>query len=241
MNWREARDMLDGKGKRRGPQDSLKIARNTVLERGRSFNPALARAPVSNSQYPETAIGLRFHNTYVAVLTPRWTELNTGGWNTRSTRDRIEFVSGISVGNQSGKGWAVYLTRDDLPCYCLRHAEAGKPTGDPERAIVIRGDYAPGLDFHFTGEYEGTSDVNPSGKPIYEWIPCSTCKGSTLRAGIDYESGGHPFYDGIRVSADGKRIMKSQPHKPARVTPVITESGFDMASSYSRPRIYGGW
>lgn len=226
MNWREARDLLDGKGKRRGPQDSLKIARNTVLERGKEFAPmryhrdaaysgAYASAGTGET-YPDTAIGLRFHGTYVAILTPRWTELYTGGWPTRSTRDRIEYVSGIRV-SARGDGWTVYLTRDGLPCYCERKRDRESDW------IVIRGEHKPGM------ELRRTSEHNPLGKPVYQWETCSVCQGSAIRTGFDFESGGHPFYDGIRVSADGTRLMRMQPHRPRRAQRIVTESGFQMS------------
>lgn len=162
MNYREAKDLLDGKGKRRGPRDSLKIARNTYLERGEAFRPwnrKMARSHVNwhgeygaaGNEYPDNAIGLRFHGTYVAILTPHWTELYTGGWHTKSTADRIRYVA--SIGADRG-GWTVFL------------------------------------------------------------------------GGCGWNDNGHPFYDGIRISADRKRLMREQPHKTRGFTPVRTESGW---------------
>lgn len=156
MNWREARDLLDGKGKRRGSRDTLKIARNTYLERGPEFRPGLTfgwYAAGGRDAYPGNAIGIRFHETYVAILTPHWTELYTGGWHTKTTAERMSCAN-VTVGGGRG-GWIVLL-----------------------------------------------------------------CGGG------GWASGGHPYFDGIRVSADGTRLMTTQPHKPREWSPVTTVSGW---------------
>jgi hypothetical protein len=44
--------------------------------------------------------------------------------------------------------------------------------------------------------------------------------------GEDWQSGGHPFFEGIRISPDGARVMRSQPHKPTEHEPVLLESGY---------------
>ena len=45
-------------------------------------------------------------------------------------------------------------------------------------------------------------------------------------AGEDWHSDGHPFYDGIRISTDGARLMRSQPNRPESHEPLLMESGF---------------
>lgn len=246
MNWRTARDILDGKGKRRGPRDSVKIARNTYLERGPEFRPEIRgtysfggfKAAGSASDYPENAIGLRLHGTYVLVFTPHWTELFTGGWHTMTTADRIRYADGIDVlGSRSG--WAVYLTADELDCYCVSRERdwTQSPSG-----IVIRGEYAVGRNIRWTGEYDASvpSD-NENGAPVYEWKDCATCGGTAKWSGIDWDSGGYPYFDGIRVSPDGRRILRAQPHKPAHVDIVKTVSGWTgerVPRTVPRPAIY---
>jgi hypothetical protein len=241
VNWREAKALLDGVGKRRGPQDSLKIARNTVLERGPHFRPQVRGTysfggyKAAGDNYPENAIGLRLHETYVAILTPRWTELFTGGWHTMTTADRIRYVSGIDVRGSRG-GWAVYLTADELPCYCA--TDGPRKSGE---GIVIRGEWEPGKRLAWTREYDpSVPSANENGAPIYAFVTCDNCKGTGKRSGIDWDSGGYPFFDGIRVSADGRRIMRTQPHKPAHMQIVKTVSGWtgNPVPRVSRPSIY---
>jgi hypothetical protein len=225
VNWREARDLLDGKGKRRGPRDSLKIARNTYLERGPFFRPGHYGAMGNAHCYPSecSPIGLRLHSTYVVIFTPRWTELYTGGWHTVTTRNRIEYA--VSVRSDRG-GWFISLIRDDLPCYCLRE-RVGFSEG-----ICIEGethsDYESpgGLELSFTDKWTGEPyDRDGGSKPIYKWVTCSVCGGSAKRRGPDWENS-HPYFDGMRVSPDGKRLMREQPHKPAIYRPVTTHSGW---------------
>jgi hypothetical protein len=50
--------------------------------------------------------------------------------------------------------------------------------------------------------------------------------------GFDWQSGGHPFFDGIRISADASRLTKNQPYTPAHYSPLKTESGFQMSGGY---------
>ena len=236
MNYKEARDLLDGKGKKRGPRDSLKIARNTYLERGREFSCYSHGAMGRTEDYPKNAIGLRFHNTYVAILTPHWTELYSGGWYTMTTADRMRYVVGISS-SKGGGGWQVDLIRDGLPCHCLERQNDW--TKGEHAGIVIEGEYRPGLDLKWTNEYlyQGrrylnenptpyvTTDDPDRAKPIYTWAPCSVCKGTGRRTGIDWANG-HPYFDGIRISADRRRLMRQQPHKPRSYAPVYTHSGW---------------
>jgi hypothetical protein len=194
VNWREARDLLDGKGKKRGPRDSLKIARNTYLERGAAFQPAGKRGVnysglyslayhSAGKDYPDNAIGLRLHGTYVAILTPHWTELYTGGWATMTTRDRMSYVANIMTARP---GWAVALRVEKVQCPRCYGSSA----------------------------------------PPYEGSPfCYACSGTGIYSGTDWENS-HPYFDGIRISADGKRLMREQPHKPKAYRPIKTHSGW---------------
>jgi hypothetical protein len=224
VNWREARDILDGKGKRRGPRDRVKIARNTYLERGSEFRGRCAKG----YSYPDNAIGLLYHATYVLVFTPHWIEYFTGGWVTMSTRDRMEYGP-VSIRATHG-GWTLYLVRDDLPCYCMRDGEDVHDVSGPHEGIVIQGEYQPGRQLRFTNEYDpSVPSENYNGAPVYEWRTCQFCAGTTLCSGYDFDSGGHLFFDGIRISNDGKRLLRTQPHKPSYRRPVRTESGFVMS------------
>ena len=44
--------------------------------------------------------------------------------------------------------------------------------------------------------------------------------------GESWQDDGHPYYDGIRISTDGARLMRSQPNRPESFTPARTISGF---------------
>lgn len=214
MDWKSAKAILDGEGKRRGPRDSVKIARNTYLERGREFSCYSYHGKGNTDDYPKGTIGLRLHNTYVVIFTPKWIELNTGGWPTKVTAERMEYA-GISIEKSGKAGWSVALKREDLPCHCCTS------WGEEE----VR----PGFAHRFTDRWTGEPYDHANGsKPIYEWVQCSTCQGSLKRAGFDHGNG-HPFYDGIRIAADLKRLAKTQPHKPESYRPLKTERGWQMA------------
>lgn len=229
MNYKQAKELLDGTSlrlpdgslrQRKGrTADRVKIARNTFLERGDAFS-FVRIAPIpfgymptdgyyqsASKEYPDNAIGLRYHETYVAVLTPRWTELFTGGWNTKTTSERINMglPAYCGVGARASKGWGIYLRKDDIGCYCMNDIN------------MVRS--RPGA--YLSRQWN-------NGWSVDVWVPCPTCNGTLIRSSEDYASGGITFYDGIRVSADGKRIMKEQPHKPQpdldRSYAVITES-----------------
>jgi hypothetical protein len=119
-----------------------------------------------------------------------------------TTRERMEAFSPVQIGTSKG-GWTVYLRKDDVPCYCTR-AYGGEEAH-------------PGKSF--------AEDPDNPGQYGYV-IPCYNCKGKLTYAGIDFESGGHPYFDGIRVSPDGKRIMRSQPNRAQTFEPVKTVSGW---------------
>jgi hypothetical protein len=206
VNYKSAKALLDGEGKRRGPRDSLKIARNTYLERGSALSVrhessldrmrGIVNAPgyynAASNSYPDNAIGMRLHNTYVVIFTPHWTELNTGGWPTVTTYDRMRYVDGISV-SCTKSGLQVVLTNDVMPCW---NCDA---TGIYKYARRVGDEYV--------------ADV------------CARCGGSCFAPYLDW-SNGHPFFDGIRIAPDGRRLLKTQPHKPERHDPIYTRSGF---------------
>lgn len=205
-------DWKDGKRIRaRVPaRDRVKIGRNTWLERGECFRPPALPghsvygygAATRRQNYPDNTIGVRLHDTYIVIHTPHWTELNTGGWATMTTRKRMESFSQVQIGASRG-GWAVYLRNDNVPCYCTKG--------------YGREEIHPGKSF--------AEDPENPGEYGYV-IPCYNCKGKLTYAGFDHESGGHPYFDGIRISPDGKRLMRSQPNKPESFEPIYTESGF---------------
>ncbi len=219
MNYKTAKDLLDGKGKKRNPRNRIKIANNTWLERNECFRNHLTPTygyrlhdcyQSKSAWYPDNAIGLRFHETYVAVLTPRYTELFTGGWNTKTTSERINMglPDYCRVAARGSSGWGVFLRVDGKQCYCVTESENDW--------------YRPGMVKSFKLD-ESTGDNHEV------WIPCHNCHGAMIYSSSDWSSGGHTFYDGMRISADGKKIMREQPHRPtadlSRRYKVLTESG----------------
>lgn len=90
-NYREARERV-------GDSESVKVANNTTLER-REVNG-------------RTLYAVRLHATDVVTFAPTWTELDTGGWATMTTADRLRRFSPVRV-EATRKGWAIYLTGED--------------------------------------------------------------------------------------------------------------------------------
>ena len=112
---------------------------------------------IGNNTYMERidaeTIGVRYHSTLVVRATPGYVELDSGGWHTKTTWERMSDY-GVRVAG-GGSGVAVLL------------------------------------------------------------------------AGESWSCGGHPYFDGIRLSADGSRLVKDQPNMPAGImAPVRTVSGW---------------
>jgi len=256
MNWKNAKRLLDGFEKddrgiafraytsvtRTGKvpaRDRIKIARNTWLER-ETHIARVGRYDASGMDMPDNAIGVRLHETDIVIHTPHWTELNTGGWATMTTRERIEAFSPVQIGTRRG-GWTVFLYDPGKPCFCVRDAASEQAS---RNGIVIRGEHSPGLALDFTGEYDPDSpSSNPNGAPIYAWRTCQHCQGTEVLGGFDFDSGGHPYFDGIRVSPDGTRLMREQPNRAENFEPIYTTSGWtgEHITRGGRPSYYGGY
>lgn len=199
MNFSLARRTFDKARKTR--DNRVKLDRNTYLER-----------------LDANTFGVRLHDTIIVRITRYWIELDSGGWHTMTTADRMREFSPVDIGNH-GTGWSVFPMVDGLLCYCQR--EDFRSTD----AIVVKGEKTTGKGLHFTGEYDESQDDK---KLIYEWVTCRTCEGTGLRKGYDWDSGGYPCFDGIRVKPDGSKLMATQPRKPKDWHPVITVSGFEL-------------
>ena len=136
MNYKEARALLDGKER---------------VNWGRIIGGRTGNVWIEARE--DGAIAVRLYQTDVVTFTPRWIELDTGGWPTKTTCEAISDTSPV----------ALYSVRGAL---------------------------------------------------------------SLRLAGEDWSDGGHPFFDGIRVSPDGRRIMRAQPHRPEGFEPLPLESGY---------------
>jgi hypothetical protein len=90
MNFYSARERLGGKR-------SVKLQNNTYLE-----------------QIDDRTIVVRLHETDVVIFTPHYVELQSGGWHTVTTANRISEYSPVRVGGSKG-GWAVWLINPETP------------------------------------------------------------------------------------------------------------------------------
>jgi hypothetical protein len=121
-----------------GSRDSRKLANNTYLER----------------RFGGAAIAIRYHDTDVVTLTPRSIVLDSGGWHTKTTWERMSYsAANVAAGHN---GVVVFL------------ADEG------------------------------------------------------------WETGGHPYFDGIRLNANGTKLTREQPNAPrGLLRPIRTVSGFN--------------
>lgn len=112
-SYKEAKEML-------GNRDSKKLANNTYLVQSLTQG----WGPLENGEwgFSSDAIAVRLHNTEIVVFHPNGrTTLNTGGWQTPTTRERmracgfpvymtngiaeyrgIAFVDGMTIGPRGG-------------------------------------------------------------------------------------------------------------------------------------------
>jgi len=191
---------------RLGSKDRVKLDRNTYLER-----------------VDDKTIVVILHQTAIVTYTPTYTELDSGGWHTMTTRGRIEDYIPMALATHP-RSWSLYPLVD-VPCYCM--SDSVRTTD----AVVVDGEWQPGMAFHWTGMYQRadgtrTSDRMEGDKPVYIYRPCEHCKGTGTRKGHDWESGGFVYFDGIRIKPDGSKLMAKQPNKSKFFEPVVTVSGW---------------
>jgi len=215
LTYTKAKKML-------GDKDRMKVANNTYLERR-----------------DESTIALRYYDTDVLTFTPTYIEINSGGYPTMSTTDRINYGP-VNVGPSynPARGWAVWLAAD-RPCYAceggkLRSEYTGfsKDTLPVEYTIKkeMQKAYDARLDEAGLAEGDYFSDEYDH---VYRVVYCNRCNKNGMIPSYDRESGGHPYFDGIRVNSTGRRLMREQPNKPDHFTPIFTRSGF-TGRSFSR-------
>ena len=166
---------------------------------------------VANNTYVEKLgdglIGLRLHSTYVVKATLDYVEIDSGGWHTPTTMDRIR-LAGVSLHANGKRGWSVYPYRE-CDCYCVTEGHPGKRFGqNPD-----------------TGEWDYSQDG------------CWSCNGTLKVTRSDWESGGYPYWDGMRLDPYGNRPLPKakQPNWPDDWFPVVTTSGWSgLTRSESR-------
>jgi len=126
------------------PRESRKVANNTYLQYG-SLAPLPSQAARRRDQEAHRVINLRLHATNIVTVYPNGaTAINTGGWNTVTTRDRINaFIDSHNIGN--GKPYRLTTNRGTLELRQARNGgsiwdkDADRWTIDREATIGPRG------------------------------------------------------------------------------------------------------
>jgi hypothetical protein len=162
-----------------GNRSSRKLANNTYLERRN-----------------ERTLAIRLHATDVVTITPNYIELDSGGWHTPITKDRMQII-GVSIGSLGKRGWSVFPMML-VDCYCVTD-------GHPNKRFALNPE---------TNEWDYSQDG------------CYGCSGTLKVRRADWESEGYVYFDGIRLSADASQLAKSQPNRPDGFYPVVTRSGW---------------
>jgi hypothetical protein len=178
-----------------GKKDRVKHERNTWLERK-----------------DDKTIVVIYHETAIVTFTRQFIELDSGGWHTRSTVDRMRSNIPGDLGSKGVTGWLWYPLAE-LPCYCVADAERS------HEGITLLNDLVPGMRLHYTGERDAGD------KPIYNVRECENCHGTAKVIRSDFDNG-HPYFDGMRVHPSGTRLMAAQPRRPRSFEPVKTTSGW---------------
>lgn len=151
-------EQLDRKNEGRGYRDRVKLKNNTILHRD----------PSSSDQ----AAHVQLHNTNVISFHPHHFELDTGGWPTVTTKDRINSFIPRRWGVFSNRdGWWVY-DREMNQTYQFKNGmaidyEHGPINQDPhEVPLKTRGPNAgaPSRDFWWHKPEEGWQPATPAVK-----------------------------------------------------------------------------
>lgn len=141
---------------------------------------------------------VKLHATDVVTIRPDSTYvLNTGGWYTVTTKDRINDFGPARVYSANGV-WCVWADDDPKTPVKISKCRQCKGTGEVTRhGWTDRGQYEIKDGGHWVWVANDPPVVHPD-----EQVPCYGCNGSKVR---DYGSKGNPvrFYDGIVVDSSG--------------------------------------
>lgn len=198
---------------RLGDKDRVKLDRNTYLERR-----------------DDQTIAVRLHATDIVTYTPTYTELDSGGWHTMTTRARMDDY--IPMMLTTAGAWSLFPMAE-VDCHCVtlrRDISGGIAIRGDDGTVDCHSDYEtlPGQELAFTGEWTGEPyDHDHGSRPVYIFRQCQGCQGTGRRMGHDWSSGGFVYFDGIRIKPDGSKLMAKQPRRPAKTgDPIRTRSGF---------------
>jgi hypothetical protein len=155
---------------------------------------------------------VRFHATNVVTIHADGTyTLNTGGWETSTTKERLNSWSPARVFSERGT-WGIWH-RDD-------------PKTEPKfRACRIcrgagRVSSGTGKCYYTWSRDGGYRRIFPPVITVSRWAECYACNGTGQR---DYGSKSMPviFFDGIRVDSDGRVLdgnsALARMHEPAEI------------------------
>jgi len=206
LTYSEAKRILDGypsnfkpRKRRTRAADNVKLANNTYLVRFLSSMP--------EAKELHDKIFLQLHGANIVTFTPHYMEFDTCGWPTMTTSERMRWTP-VNIGASKG-GWALFplVMR---PCYTCK----GTLVNDHD-------------DFHYSEELVTPDDGGTPYHPaIWTPAPCANCDKTGKVEGFDWDSGGHPFYDGIRTDTKGTRLLRRQPNRPEVFEPLKTMSGY---------------
>lgn len=152
---------------------------------------------------------VRLHSTDVVTINPDGTyALNTGGWLTVTTKDRINDYSPArvySAGSQTAGGsavWCVWHESDPVTAPKIRKCRTCKGTGELHH---------PGWSTSYGYRDDGT--YGELATPFVHPASVSTCYRCNGSKTCDYGSKPNPvrFYDGITVDSDGKPLDQTAP------------------------------
>lgn len=180
-SYESARDYLDA-----GRNDTYrKIANNTYVEATRTDGPIW--------------FTIRLYATVVVTYLPDGTQiLNSGGYRTATTADRIRNYSAARLGSEGGQ-WVIWHHSDPLTPpkiqKCRKCHGAGK---------IVNQHYCYGAN-----AWRGAK-VCEHGKTLWHSLPSTVDKCSQCLGEGRYDYGSKPihtpFEDGIRVDATGKVV-----------------------------------
>jgi hypothetical protein len=168
---------------------------------------------------------IRYHSTSIVKIHPDGTyTLDTGGWNTTTTKERINGYSPARVFSEHGT-WAIWTKTDPKTAPDIKSCRKCRGTGHVHR------------DASWSYYADNWRPVFPPKivMPAY-WAKCFNCDGTGQR---DYGSKPMPviFYDGIRVDANGSVIGAGKLprlNEPAEITTARREAEYAAAVKAQR-------
>lgn len=167
--------------------------------------------------YPRgDSFAVRYHYTDVVTIHPDGTfTLSTGGWETSTTKQRINDYGPARVYSGGHGEWAVWTKTDPRTPpkmrKCRKCGGAGRVVQPGYRSYYESGWNEHGQHWH--------RNIFPPVVTLSRWAECYNCDGTGQK---DYGSKPMPvlFSDGIRVDGDGQVITEPGVHRDRLNDPV---------------------